>query len=115
GKPVNAVRGNIARGLVFGRSDVGYRQRQNFFTGQNWQRGLRAVQMRAPRSIIAFWKSRALFWGTSFAESSHNFRRPEVESIGARILKRRVRTRAVLASTMGRELLNAKTAIAFAV
>src|SRR6266566_72361 len=114
-KPCDSASGTIAARLRFRGSDAGSRARQNFFTGQIWQRGLCAVQMRAPRSIIAFWKSRALFWGTSFAESSHNFRRPEVESIGARILKRRERTRAVLASTMGRDLSRAKTAMAFAV
>ena len=114
-KPCNSVSGTIAARLFFRGSDAGSRARQNFFTGQIWQRGLRAVQMRAPRSIIAFWKSRALFWGTSFPESFHNSCRASVQSIGARILKRRVRTRAVLASTRGRDLLNAKTAIAFAV
>src|SRR5207253_5633543 len=109
-KPCNSVSGTIAARLFFRGSDAGSRARQNSFTGQIWQRGLRAVQMRAPRSIIAFWKSRPLFWGTSFAESFHNFCRPEVESIGARILKRRERTRAVLASTTGKGLLKAKTA-----
>src|SRR5439155_18735246 len=114
-KPCNSVSGTIAARLFFRGSDAGSRARQNFFTGQIWQRGLFAVQIRVPRSIIVFWKSRALFWGTSFTESFHNSCRPWVESIGARILKRRVRARAVLASTMGRDLLNAKTAMAFAV
>src|SRR5205807_3053455 len=114
-KPCDSVNGTIAARFRFRGSDAGSRAQQNFFTGQIWQRGLCAVQTRAPRSIIAFWKSRALFWGTSFAESFHNFCRPWVESIGARILKRRVRTRAVLASTMGRDLLRAKTVMAFAV
>src|SRR5207248_5594232 len=114
-KPCNSVSGTIAARLFFRGSDAGSRARQNFFTGQIWQRGLCAVQMRAPRSIIAFWKSRAPSCGTSFAEASHNFCRPEVESIGARILKRRERTRAVLASTMGKDWSKGKIALAFGV
>src|SRR5207237_4908221 len=111
----DSVSGTMAARFRFLGSATGSRAQQNFFTGQISHRGRWAVQISAPRSIIAFWKSRPPFGGTSFAESSHNFCRPEVESIGARTLKRRVRTRAVLASTMGRDLLNAKTAIAFAV
>jgi len=56
----------------------------------------------------------AVFWETSSARQLPQFLPTWVESIGATILKRRVSTRAVLASKDGRDLLN-ENAIAFAV
>src|SRR5438874_10121728 len=96
-------------------SDSGFRARQNFFTGQIWQRGLRTVQTRAPRSIRADWNFRGARAGMICRAVFHSFLRLDAESIRWRRLSTRARTRAVLASTMGRERLKAKTITAFAV
>ena len=93
----------------------GFLAAQNFFTGQMPHLGWRGTQTSAPRSISAELKIEALDSGTSIAAYCQSVCRPTSESMGLRKSNNRVKTRAVLASTIGTDLLKAKLATACAV
>src|SRR5213596_2268286 len=79
----------------------GFFARQNVFTGQMPHLGWRATQTSAPRSMSAELYIEALDFGTSLAAYCQRVCRPRSESIDSGKSNNRVKTRAVLASTMG--------------
>ena len=90
-------------------------ERQNFFIGQVPQRGFRALQTVAPKSMSAWLKSNTCLRGTSVSEMAHSIFLVACARGSPSATNMRKRTRATLVSRIAARCPKAKLRIAPAV